>query len=260
MTKVIAIANRKGGVAKTTSTVNLAQALIHFEKRVLVVDVDPQASLTDYYINDPEAGDALEEEHKTLYWGLRNGGINLSDLIIRENPSLLPSSIMLSELETELLVKEWGAVAILRKKIQPLTEHFDYLILDCPPTYGLLTINALTAADGVVIPVKTDLMSIRGIPLLLDTIAKVQDGPNERLHVIGVLPTLYKPHNLHDKGALERVKQIFEPRNIPVFEPINHSTSYDKSVGEGRSALLAYPDTPGVENYYKLAEYIIHHA
>lgn len=260
MGNVIALANRKGGVGKTTSTVNLAQGFIQAGKSVLVVDMDPQASLTGYYINDPIREDNLEEGHATLYWVLKDNGRPIQGIIISGAPALLPSSIQLSELEYELMIRQWGSVNVLRKALQPVRDQYDFILLDCPPTYGLLTINSLNAADGVLIPVKTDLLSVRGIPLLMNTISRVQAELNNSLRVLGVLPTFYKMQNTHDQGTYDKLKHIFQPSNIPVFEPINHSTFYDKSVGEGQSTLLAYPNTRGVDNYYKLAEYIINHA
>lgn len=254
MPQIIAIANQKGGVAKTTSTINLAHALTVRGKRVLMIDADPQGSLTIYAGQDPRA---LEKDEKTLYWGLMKDK-PLEEIIVPiqpGKPALLPSSIRLASAEPEL-VSEWDSASVLRTKLAPIKEQFDYILIDCPPTLTLLTINALTAANLVLIPVKTDYLSIMGIPLLLQTVERIQTKANPSLRVLGVLPTIYVERNSHDSECLEEIHKSLEPR-IKVFAPIKRSTAFDKSAAEAKPTLELMPDTPGVQNYYQLADYVL---
>jgi chromosome partitioning protein len=251
MGKVIALANQKGGVGKTTSTVNLAYALVQRGQKVLVVDMDPQSSLTLYCGHDPRQ---LEAAQNTLYWALLKEK-PIEAVIIPGNPAVLPSSIHLASAEPEL-VTLWDSATVLRDKLGPLRDSYDFILIDCPPSLTLLTINALATADTVIIPVKTDYLSIMGIPLLLETVEKLQKRTNTRLTILGVLPTLFNSRNTHDNDCLIELKQSLEPR-IQIFDPVKRSTGFDRSAAEGKSTLELSPETPGVEVYNSLAETII---
>jgi chromosome partitioning protein len=251
MTKVIALANQKGGVAKTTSTINLSYALTERGKSVLMIDSDPQSSLTIYAGQDPKA---LEDKQATLYYGFMKDK-RLEELIIPSKPSLIPSSIRLANAEPEL-VQEWDSASVLKTKLAPLLGMFDYILIDCPPTLTLLTVNALAAANLVLIPVKTDYLSIMGIPLLLQTVERILTKANPSLKILGVLPTMFVERNNHDNECLTEIRNSLEPK-IRVFEPIKRSTAFDKSAAEARPTLEFLPNTPGVQNYYQLADDII---
>ena len=254
MSAVIAIANQKGGVGKTTSTINLAYALAHRGKRVLAIDADPQASLTMYFNHDP---DALEEQEKTLYFSLL-GDTPLASLILGENPALIPSSIALADAEPELITNVLlSAPTVLKDKIRELGDRYDFILIDCTPSLGLLTVNAMTAADAVIVPVKTDNLSFRGVERLFQTIGKLQQRLNPALRIFGVLPTQYNPRNLHDNETLERVQAALAARKVRMFEPVNRSTAYDKASTEGLPTLEIAPTTPGVQVYYTVADALI---
>jgi chromosome partitioning protein len=251
---VIAVANQKGGVGKTTTTVNLAHALISRGKTVLVIDADPQASLTTYLGHDP---DQLEEDERTLYFAMIEG-TPLSSLLVDGSPALVPSSIRLASAEPELIGNLLATPQnVLRTRIKEVRGRFDYVLIDCTPSLGLLTINALVAADRVLIPSETEYLSSKGIRLLLSTIEKVQVGLNPELEVLGVLPTKYNQRYTHDQAVLSGVQSGMADRGIRVFDPIARSTAFSKASIEGKATILATPDAPGVESYYKLADEII---
>jgi chromosome partitioning protein len=252
MAVVLAIANQKGGVAKTTTAVNLAHALVSRGKRVLAIDVDPQASLTIYFGQDPRQ---LEERQQTLYYALLRDKA-LSSIVIDGNPALVPSSITLSQADAELMAA-WSSASVLREKLNGVVEAYDYALLDCPPTLTLLTANAIGAAHAVLVPVKTDFLSIMGIPLLLESIEKLRLRQNKELRVLGILPTMFNARLVHDNEALAELKHIADARRIRMFEPINRSTRHDQAAAEGKPAVELAPNAPGVENYYKLADEIL---
>ncbi len=255
MAKIIAVANQKGGVGKTTSTINLAFSLANRGKNVLAIDADPQASLTFYFGQDERE---LEENKRTLFYSLVEER-PLSELLIEGNPALIASSIMLSKADRDLMMRMRYTDTLLREKLRELSDAYDFILIDCPPTLTLLTSNALAAAHAVLIPVKTDLLSILGIPLLLQEIEEVRARANPNLSVWGALPTLYNTRFTNDNQALEALKNILAPKGIRVFQPIPRSTGYDRASGEGIPTVVLSPNAPGVEVYYELADEIINY-
>jgi chromosome partitioning protein len=258
MSVVIALANQKGGVGKTTTTINIAYVLAQRGKRVLAIDMDPQASLTIYFGQDPRD---LEEKHKTVYWCLSRDNIDFNDCILRPptgSAHLIPASIQLAKAEQEF-AQQWDSVSFLKDNLVSIRDQYDFILIDCPPTVTLLTINSLVAANTVLIPVKTDYLSIMGVPLLLETIENVRRRQNPQLDIMGVLPTIYNVRNKHDNDALAEIKESLEP-HIRVFDPINRSTYFDSAAAEGRSTLELRPNFPAAQNFYPLADYLVAYA
>lgn len=223
MAVTIAIANQKGGVAKTTTTFHLAHALVRRGRRVLMIDDDPQASLTVYAGHDPRA---LEAEDRTLH-ALMFDRQDADAVLLPGEPTLLPASIRLASAESELTAA-WNGATILRDKLAPLADRFDVILIDCSPSLGLLTVNALAAADKVLVPVKTDYLSIMGVSLLFDTIDRIGTRLHPGLGVLGLLPTIHDSRNRHDREALEELVAAMGQTHH-VFAPVRRTTAFDRA-------------------------------
>lgn len=245
----IAIANQKGGVGKTTTAINLGQALHELTQRVLLIDADPQGSLTVYSRLDPVE---LSEAGRTITEALVGEDDRpLSDVIVEceDGPDVIGASIDLASAELEL--SRYGA-QVLGVKLREVRERYDLVLIDCPPSLSILTANALTAADRVLIPVKTDRLSMQGVKLLLDTVAKIRTRANPDLEILGILPTLYNRGYQSDDIALELLSEI-APNGMRVFEPIPRSTAFDRANLVKEATVSAEPDAPGVKAYRCLA-------
>lgn len=188
--KIISLAQQKGGVGKTTTAINLGSALVKNNRRVLLVDLDPQGALSAGFGINP-----LSLEN-TIYSVLCSSSVLLSDVIIKtaSGCDLVPSNIDLAAAEVEL-VSEPGREHFLREALSPILNKYDYILIDCQPSLGLLTLNALSASSGVIIPVQTQYFALRGMDLLFQTIEKVQARLNSKLKIIGLLPTMYDARN-----------------------------------------------------------------
>lgn len=259
MAVITAIANQKGGVAKTTSTINLAYALSQRGQRVLAIDLDPQANLTIYSGHRPNE---LEREKKTVYHALRVGddARPLSDLIVEaDSYDLIPSSIRLSQGSVELANEPLAGPTMLRELIDGIHDRYDHILIDTQPTLGFLPVNALVAATLVLIPVSTDPISVMGVPQLMQTIRNTRRRANARLTIIGLLPTKYNTGYTEDNNVLGDLTEIAGEIGIRVFNPVNRSTKFDKAAAEGRPALELFPDAPGIGTYFEVADAIINH-
>ena len=240
--RVIAMCNQKGGVGKTTSSINIAGALSQYGRRVLIVDFDPQGAATvGLGIN----ANAVED---TVYTALFNPRMDVHAVIQHtdfENLDIMPSNIDLSAAEVQL-VTEVGREQVLAGVLRQVKDEYDVIIIDCQPSLGLLTVNALTAADGVIIPVAAEFFALRGVALLMQSIEKVQSRINTSLEVYGVLVTMFT-HTLHCDEVLQRIYEAFQGK---VFHSV-----ISRSIKLPDSTVAAAPITIYAPNHKTAKEY-----
>jgi chromosome partitioning protein len=203
--RIVAMCNQKGGVGKTTTTINLGAALAEFGRKVLLVDFDPQGALSVGLGVNPH------ELDRTVYNLLMDRGVEAEDILLKTNTpgmDLLPSNIDLSAAEVQL-VGEVAREQALGRGLESVVRDYDYVLIDCQPSLGLLTVNALTAADGVIIPLECEFFALRGVALLMDTISKVTERLNPQLELDGILATMYDSRTTHGREVLARVVEAF---------------------------------------------------
>jgi chromosome partitioning protein len=244
VTQLLAIANQKGGVAKTTTVHSLGAALAERGRRVLLVDLDPQACLTFSTGTDP---DKLEVSLHDVLVG-RNTAEEV--LVVLDDLDLLPASIDLAGAEVHLLTRP-GREYALGRALEPLCPRYDVVLIDCPPSLGILTINGLTAAQQVLIPLQCETLSHRGVGQLLDTIADVRSFTNAGLEVLGVVATMYDPRTRLAQATLADVGAAY---GLPVLDPpIPKSVRVAEAPGRGCSVLRHAPRSPSAAAYRALA-------
>lgn len=203
--KVVAMCNQKGGVGKTTSTINLGAALAEYGRRVLLVDMDPQGALS------AGLGVPHYELEKTIHNVLVEPRVSIDDVLLQtrvKHMDLVPSNIDLSAAEIQL-VNEVGREQTLGRALHPVLDRYDYVLIDCQPSLGLLTVNGLACSDGVVIPTECEYFSLRGLALLTDTVDKVRDRLNPKLEISGILLTRYDPRTVNAREVMARVVERF---------------------------------------------------
>ena len=245
MGSIIAFANQKGGVAKTTTVHSLGDAFVESGKTVLLVDLDPQACLTYAMGIDP---DTLDGSLHDVF----AGRVKTAEILIEldDRPALLPSSIDLAGAEVHLLTKT-GREFVLARALRPLVGRFDYLLVDCGPSLGILTINGLTAADLVAIPFQCDTLSQRGVGQLLETVGDVRSFTNDDLEVLGGIATMFDGRTRLAHEVLDSVEEQYSLRVLP--PPIPKSVRVAEAPGRGKSVLTHARTSKPATAYRELA-------
>ncbi|MFD1204266.1 MULTISPECIES: AAA family ATPase [Sporosarcina] len=251
MGKIIAIANQKGGVGKTTTSVNLSACLAHIGKKVLLIDADPQGNATS------GVGVNKGDVHQCIYDMLIDD-VNINEVIHKtkmENLDIVPATISLAGAEIEL-VSTISREVRMKHAIQDAKDSYDYIIIDCPPSLGLLTINSLTAANSVIIPVQCEYYALEGLSQLLSTIRLVQKHLNENLMIDGVLLTMFDARTNLGIQVIEEVKKYFQDKVYSTIVPRNVRLSEAPSHGE--PIILYDARSRGAEVYLELAKEVVH--
>ena len=249
--RVVAVCNQKGGVGKTTTTINLGAALAEFGRRVLLVDFDPQGALS------VGLGIQPHEIEATVYNLLMERGTSPEEVVIKTSVAgmhLLPSNIDLSGAEVQL-VQEVGREFVLGGVLEPLLPDYDVVLIDCQPSLGLLTVNALACADGIIVPLECEYFAMRGVALLTETIDKVSRRINPRLHMDGLLATMYDSRTLHSREVLTRVVDRFSEE---VFHTvISRTVRFPDATVAGEPITSFDPASTGASSYRELAKEVL---
>jgi chromosome partitioning protein len=249
--RVVAVCNQKGGVGKTTTTINLGAALSEQGRRVLLVDFDPQGALS------VGLGIQPHELDYTVYNLLMERGVSAPDVVIKTNMAgmdLLPSNIDLSGAEVQL-VHEVGREFVLGGVLEPVLPNYDIVLIDCQPSLGLLTVNALACSAGVLVPLECEYFAMRGVALLLETIDKVSSRLNPRLGIDGLLATMYDSRTLHSREVLAEVVKGFGDK---VFHTvINRTVRFPDATVAGEPITSFDPSSTGANSYRVLAKEVL---
>ncbi|WP_446499927.1 ParA family protein [Nocardioides alcanivorans] len=249
--RIISMCNQKGGVGKTTTTINLGAALAELGRKVLLVDFDPQGSLSVGLGLNPHEMDL------TVYNLLMEPDVTFDEVVVPSGVpgvDLLPSNIDLSAAEVQL-VHEVAREQTLQRVLEPAVSQYDVILIDCQPSLGLLTVNALTASDGVIVPLECEYFALRGVALLKTTIDKVKQRLNPRLHIDGVLGTMFDGRTLHSREVMDRLVQAW---GDTVFHTvIRRTVKFSDSTVAGEPITSYASSSPGAESYRQLAKEVL---
>ncbi|MCT2020322.1 ParA family protein [Kocuria marina] len=249
--RIIAMVNQKGGVGKTTSTINLGAALAELGRKVLLVDFDPQGALSAGFGSNPHELDL------TIYNVMMDRSVDVWDVVQQthvENVDLLPANIDLSAAEVQL-VTEVAREQVLASALRKVEDYYDVILIDCQPSLGLLTVNALTASHGVIIPLICEFFALRAVALLVDSISKVQERINPKLQIDGVLATMFDSRTLHSREVIARIVDAFGDK---VFDTvIKRTVKFPDATVAAEPILNFASNHPGAESYRQLARELI---
>jgi len=249
--RIIAMANQKGGVGKTTTTINLGAALAEYGRRVLLVDFDPQGALS------VGLGVNANNLDMSIYNLLMQDDVTIPDILVKTNVDglhLLPANIDLSAAEIQL-VNEVAREMALARLLRPVLKEYDFVLIDCQPSLGLLALNALTCSHGVLVPLECEFFSLRGVALLLDTIDKVRERLNFDLELEGILATMYDSRTTHCRQVLQRVVEAFGDKVYQTV--ITKTVKFPESTVAGSPITSLDPASSGARNYRQLAREVI---
>jgi chromosome partitioning protein len=251
LAQVLTLCNQKGGVGKTTTAINLGAALAELGRRVLLVDFDPQASLTVGMGMNPNRVEA------TIYHLMMEAGTSIDDVVVSTSVpgvDLIPSNIDFAGAEMQL-INEVGREHLLARALTPALRRYDIVLVDCQPSLGLLTVNALAASDGVIIPLECEYFALRGVAMLKSTIDKVQERLNPKLQIVGLLGTMYDGRTLHGREVL---KTLVDGWGSTVFETVIKRTVKFSEATVAGEPLTAYASASyGAEAYRQLAKEVL---
>ena len=254
MAHVIAVANQKGGVAKTTTVVHLGAAIAELHHKVLLVDLDPQGHLGEGF-------GIVTEKLTTEMSDVIEGTRRITEVIIpnvRPNVDLAPSNIKLSDMELTLVNIRFREYK-LKRALEPVLPRYEYILIDCPPNLGLLTVNALMAATKVLVPMASEYYSMLGVSLLIKTVNAIKAEANKDLNILGILPTRHK-RTIHAREVVEQTRDELGDQVHVFAPPISESTRFSEATGQGKTVFDIAPEIPGAQAYREIAQEIVNYA